>query len=304
MWRPSWRPSFDRTVSLFLGLVMVSLVMITVDLRASGSGFGGAARDAVQVVFRPIQEAFNAVTDPIVGFVEGISDLVGLRSENERLRDEVAALERELAETESLQARVRELEEALGIEPPGDLESVAATVLARGVSEFDHIRLIDKGRSDGITVDMPVVDEGGLVGRVVSVTENEARIRLISDPTVRVAIRVERTGETGVLTGRGSGALVLEMFNTDARLEAGDRLVTADGRFPAGIPVATILEDAEAEVGFSLRTTAVSTAELSRIDFVLILIFTRDDTTSDDLADLEDEPVEIPIETTSTTEGP
>jgi len=250
MWRPSWRPSFDRTVSLFLGLVMVSLVMITVDLRASGSGFGGAARDAVQVVFRPIQEAFNAVTDPIVGFVEGISDLVGLRSENERLRDEVAALERELAETESLQA------------------------------------------------------QGGLVGRVVSVTENEARIRLISDPTVRVAIRVERTGETGVLTGRGSGALVLEMFNTDARLEAGDRLVTADGRFPAGIPVATILEDAEAEVGFSLRTTAVSTAELSRIDFVLILIFTRDDTTSDDLADLEDEPVEIPIETTSTTEGP
>ena len=308
MWRPSWRSSVDRTVSLFLGLIVVSLILITVDLRASGSGLGGTARDVVQVVFTPVQRVFNAVTDPIVGFFEGLSDLVGLRSENERLRDEVVSLERRLAETESLQVRVRELEKILGVEPPGDLESVTATVLARGVSEFDHIRLIDKGRSDGITVDMPVVDEGGLVGRVVSVTAGEARIRLISDPTVRVAVRVERTGETGVLTGRGSGALVLEMFNTDAKLESGDLLVTADGRFPAGLPVATILEDADAEVGFSLRAAAVASAELSRIDFVRVLIFTRDDTSSDDLADLEEMPVEVPVETTlespPTTEEP
>jgi rod shape-determining protein MreC len=309
MWRPSWRPSVDRTVSLFLGLIVVSLVLITIDLRASGSGVGGSARDLAQTVFRPVQSLVSAVTDPVVGFFEGISELVGIRSENERLREDVAALERELAATESLQARVLELEQILGVEPPDQLESVTATVLARGVSEFDHIRLVDKGRADGITIDMPVVDEGGLVGRVVSVTSGEARIRLISDPTMRVAVRVERTGETGVLTGRGSRALVLEMFNTDARLESGDLLVTADGRFPAGLPVATVLQDAEAEVGFSLRTTAVTASQLSRLDYVRILIFTRDDTTSDDLSDLEEEPVDVPVETTleestTTSEAP
>jgi len=298
MWRPSWLPSGDRTISLFLSLVMVSMVMITVDLRASGDGIGGALRDGAQSVFTPVQGIFRSVTSPIVGFFEGISDLVGLRSENESLREEVADLERRLAETESLQVQVKELEEILGIEPPDALESVTARVLARGVSEFDHIRLIDKGRLDGITVDMPVVDEGGLVGRIVSVTGSAARIRLISDPTMRVAVRVQRTGETGVLTGRGAGPLVLEMFNTDAALEAGDLLVTADGRFPSGLSVAVVAEAASAEVGFSLRTTATPTAELTRVDFVKVLIFTRDDTTSDDLEDL---PVEVPVETTTTT---
>ncbi len=298
MWRPSWLPSGDRTISLFLGLILLSMVMITVDLRASGAGIGGALRDGAQSVFTPVQRVFGAVTSPVVGFFEGISDLVGLRAENESLREEVADLERRLAETESLQVQVRELEEILGIEPPDALESVTARVLARGVSEFDHIRLIDKGRSDGITVDMPVVDEGGLVGRVVSVTGSEARIRLISDPTMRVAVRVQRTGETGVLTGRGAGPMVLEMFNTDAVLEVGDLLVTADGRFPAGLSVAIVAEDASAEVGFSLRTTAIPTAELSRIDLVRVLVFTRDDTTSDDLEDL---PVEVPVETIPTT---
>ena len=104
------------------------------------------------------------VTRPVVGFFEGISDLVGIRDENRRLRLEVADLERQLAETESLQRRVDELEEILAIEPPGELDTVAARVLATGPSDFDAIRLIDKGRQDGITVDMPVIDEGGLVG--------------------------------------------------------------------------------------------------------------------------------------------
>ena len=65
-------------------------------------------------------------------------------------------------------------------------------------------------------------------------------------------------------------------------------------------------EDAAAEVGFSLRTTASATAALSRIDFVRVLVFTRDDTSSDDLADLEQEPVVVPVEssTTTTTEAP
>jgi rod shape-determining protein MreC len=291
MWRPAWRPSIDRTIGLFLALMVLSLGLITVDLRASGAGIGGVARDAVQVVFTPVQRVFRAVTNPVVGFFEGISDLVGLRSENERLRLEVASLERKLDETGSLQARVRELESILAVEIPTGLESITATVLARGVSEFDHIRIIDKGSAHGITVDMPVIDEGGLVGRVVAVTANEARVRLISDPTMRIAVRVQRTGETGVLTGRGSGPMMLEMFNTDARLEVGDLLVTADGRYPAGLAVATVAEAATAEVGFSLRTIAAPTAGLNRVDFVRVLVFTRDDTTSADLADLETPPV-------------
>jgi rod shape-determining protein MreC len=123
-----------------------------------------------------------------------------------------------------------------------------------------------------------------------------ARIRLITDPTMRVAVRVDRTGETGVLTGRGGGLLALEMLNTDTALVEGDLLVTADGRFPAGIPVARVAEGAEAEVGFSLRTTAAPAAELTRVDFVKVLVFTSDQVGS---ADLEGEG--SPIGTGTTT---
>ncbi len=299
MWRPS---GVDRSILAFIGLVLLSLVLVTVDLRASGEGLGGTLRDGVQTAFTPVQQGVGFVTRPVVAFFEGISDLVGIRDENRRLRLQVTDLERQLSETESLQRRVAELEAILAIEPPGELDTVAARVLATGPSDFDAIRLIDKGRRDGIAVDMPVIDEGGLIGRVVSVTETSARIRLITDPTMRVAVRVERTGETGILTGRGGGLLQLEMFNTNAALIAGDLLVTADGRFPAGIPVARVAEDAEAEVGFSLITKAAPEAELSRVDYVKVLVFTSDQVGSP--AGEDDEPVQPPLETTTTVPAP
>ncbi|MBN2112536.1 MAG: rod shape-determining protein MreC [Acidimicrobiia bacterium] len=301
MWRPS---GIDRSTATFIGLVLLSLVMVTIDLRASGEGLGGTLRDGVQTAFTPVQKAATFVTRPVVGFFEGLSDLVGIRDENRRLRLQVADLERQLAETESLQRRVEELEEILAIEPPGELDTVAARVLATGPSDFDAIRLIDKGRRDGITVDMPVIDEGGLVGRVVAVTETSARVRLITDPTMRVAVRVERTGETGILTGRGGGLLQLEMFNTQAALIEGDLLVTADGRFPAGIPVARVTEKAEAEVGFSLITRAAPEAELSRVDYVKVLVFTSDQVGAPG-SEEEEEPVQPPLENggTETTVG-
>jgi rod shape-determining protein MreC len=259
----------------------------------------------VQAAFTPIQKAAAWVTRPVVGFFEGLSDLVGLRDENRVLRLQVADLQGQLAETESLQRRVEELEAILAIEPPEGLDTVAARVLATGPSDFDAIRLIDKGRRHGVTVDMPVVDEGGLLGRVVSVTDTSARVRLITDPTMRIAVRVERTGEAGILTGRGGGLMQLEMFNTDTALIEGDLLVTADGRFPAGIPVARVAADADAEVGFSLRTTAVPEGELSRVDYVKVLVFTSDAVGSQEPEG--EEPVQPPLEeqsTTTTAPGP
>ena len=298
MWR---RTGLDRSTILFVALVVASLILMTMDLRASGEGLGGTLRDGTQAVFTPVQKAVSFVTRPVVGFFEGISDLVGLRDENQQLRAQLAEVEQELAATESLQRQVEELEAILAIEPPEELDTVVARVLATGVSDFDALRLIDKGLRHGITEDMPVIEEGGLVGRVVAVTDTSARIRLITDPTMRVAVRVDRTGETGVLIGRGGGLLALEMLNTDTALLEGDLLVTADGRFPAGIPVARVAEAAEAEVGFSLRTTASPTAELTRVDYVKVLVFTSDEVGSSDLE--EDVPVEVPLEDQGTGNG-
>lgn len=300
MWRPS---NLDRPTGMFIGLIVLSLALVTIDLRASGEGIGSTLRDGTQAAFAPVQEVVATVTRPFADFFENISDMFSLRGENLALRERVSELERELQETESLQVRVSELEALLGIQPPEGLDFVSAEVLAVGVSEFDHIRVIDRGTDDGVGLDMPVINEAGLVGRVVAVTGSVARIRLITDPTMRIAVRVERTGETGVLTGRGGGAMSLQLLSIDASVVEGDLLVSADGRFPAGIAVARVTKAARSEVGYSLQTDAEPVAGVTRIHFVKVLIFTRDEAGVDDLEDADRLPTQVPVDPGDPTEG-
>ena len=72
---------------------------------------GSTMRDGFQTVFTPVQSFMGTATGPVVDFFESTSDLLSLRAENRRLRDEVAVLELQLRDTESLASRVGELED-------------------------------------------------------------------------------------------------------------------------------------------------------------------------------------------------
>jgi rod shape-determining protein MreC len=257
---------------LFLSLVAFGFIVATFDVRSSGDGVAEVLREGTQSIFTPLQEAVDFVTRPVVGFVDGVSNLAGLRDENDRLADRVRVLEAQVQETEALEEQVIQLEAILGLEVPDDLATVTARITASGPSAFDNVRYIDKGSKDGIVAGQAVVDEDGLVGRVDLVSAGAARIRLITDPVVSVGVRVLSTNETGIITGRSDGPLRLEMFRAKEAVNEGDRVVTDGSRFPPGIAVGTIRASAVAEVGFVLRTDVDPVARLSQIDFVKIIV--------------------------------
>lgn len=255
-----------------MSLVAVGFIVATFDVRSSGDGVAEVLREGTQSIFTPLQEGVDFVTRPVVGFVDGVSNLAGLREENDRLADRVRVLEAQVQETEALEEQVIQFEAILGLEVPDELATVTARITASGPSAFDNVRYIDKGSKDGIVAGQAVVDEDGLIGRVDLVSAGAARIRLISDPVVSVGVRVLSTNETGIITGRGDGPLRLEMFRAKEAVNEDDRVVTDGSRFPPGIAVGTIRTAAVAEVGFVLRTDVDPAARLSQIDFVTIIV--------------------------------
>ncbi|RLE15918.1 MAG: hypothetical protein DRJ28_02820 [Actinobacteria bacterium] len=262
----------DRVTVLFLSLVAVGFIVATFDVRSSGDGVAEVLREGTQSIFTPLQEGVDFVTRPVIGFVDGVSNLAGLRDENERLADRVRELEGQVQATEALEEQVIQLEAILGLAVPDELATVAARILSSGPSAFDNVRYIDKGSDDGIVAGQAVVDEDGLVGRVDLVSAGAARIRLITDPVVSVGVRVLSTNETGIVTGRGDGPLRLEMFRAKEAVYEDDRVVTDGSRFPPGIAVGTIRRTAAAEVGFVLRTDVDPAVRLSQIDFVSVVV--------------------------------
>lgn len=257
---------------MFLSLVAVGFIVATFDVRSSDQGTSDVLREGTQSIFTPFQKGVDYVTRPIVGFFDGIANLAGLRAENERLADQVRQLESQVQATDALEEQVAQLESINGLVAPDELATVTARITASGPSAFDNVRYIDKGSKDGVVAGQAVVDEDGLIGRVVLVSANAARVRLITDPIVSVGVRVLSSNETGIVTGKGDGPLRLEMFRAKEAVYEGDRVVTDGSRFPPDIAVGTIHRTADAEVGFVLRGEVDPASRLSEIDYVKIIV--------------------------------
>jgi len=268
---PSGR-RLDRATALFISLLAVGFLLATFDLRADGQSATAVLRGGAQTLAEPVQSGVDFLVRPVVGFVDGISNVAGLRDQNDRLEAEVQRLEQALRETVALERRVAELEAINDLAPPEGLAAVTARIYSSGASPFDQVRFINKGSSDGIIAGQAVIDESGLVGRVDLVTGSSARVRLITDPLVSVGVRVQDTNQTGAVTGRGDDVLQLDVFDATEPAVEGAVLVTDGSRFPPGVVVGFVRETKEAEVGFALRTTVDPAAAFSELDFVKVVV--------------------------------
>lgn len=269
---PSSGRRFDRATILFVSLVIVGFVIATFDVRSESDGVTNVLREGTQSVFTPFQKSVNWVVNPVVGFVDGMANIAGLRDENARLKIQIREAEAQLRETNALEEKVEQLELINGLEIADNLTTVTARIYASGTSAFDNVRYIDKGAKDGIIAGQAVIDEDGLVGRVDLVSANDARIRLITDPLVSAGVRVRSTNETGIVSGRGDGPLRLEMFRPLSPVYEGDLVVTDGSRFPPGIVIGTVETTTDAEVGFVLRADVKPSAQLSQVDFVKVVV--------------------------------
>jgi rod shape-determining protein MreC len=269
----------DRSTLLFVTLIVASFILMTLDVRAGGEGVVGTLRNGSQAVMSPVQAVVSSVTGPLADAADGVVNVAGLRAENQRLRAEIESLRAEVAELEDLAAENAELQAIVNLPLPAEVQSrtVTARVVAVGPSNFDYSITINRGLADGVAEDMAVLDERGLVGRVVAVTESSAKVGLITDPQQSVAVRAAERRDLGVVQGRGAGPLALTIFEASGPLLEGDRIVTAGSDFyPPDLLVGTVVQAARPEAGFVLRTGVEPGVAFNRLDFVKVVLWTSE----------------------------
>jgi len=255
-------------------LVVLSFLLMTFDIRASGGGVAGTLREGTQAVFAPVQEFATSVISPVVDFVDGLANLAGLRDENETLRQRIAELEARIDEVGALEAELETLRSIADLTLPDESIPIKpARVIARG-DNFDSSFTIDKGTRDGLVVGNPVVDENGaLVGEVSIVTRDAASVVPIIRPTGAVIVE-SQTGEIGVVLGQGLAQLIFEVNPATEPVFADFLLRTAgSAKFPPGLPVAKVAESASPEAA-KIRTEAIPLADFNRLKLVVVLQWT------------------------------
>ena len=267
----------DRSTFVAIGLVIISFLMMTFDLRSDSQGVGGTLRNGVQTMVAPVQTAMNAVIDPVVDFADGLANLAGLRLENERLRNRIEDLEREVVQVGTLEADVAELRELLDLRILGNLQDIAVNAEVTGQGgTFESSFTINKGTDDGIQQGQPVIDSrGALVGVIADVSENSASVIPLTSPQAPgITVRLPN-GVRGSVEGQGNGRLVLSILEAGERVLEGELLQTFgpfgdSDAYPKGLDVGTVLASATPQAG-TIRVQVAPLADLDRLEFVAVI---------------------------------
>ncbi len=204
--------------ALLVALVLASVSLMTLDHQGGDDSPLEPAREAAGELFGPLESGVAAAVRPISGVPDWFrsrdrmqAQLTALESENAELRSRVATSgfdRNRLAEYDGLTAAAEQTGYAL----------VPARVVAVGPSQsFSRTVTIDAGSDAGLHADLTVVNDDGLVGRVLRVTRDTATVLLIIDAGSVVGGRVGSSMEMGFLEGRGavgdSGMLDLELVD-------------------------------------------------------------------------------------------
>jgi rod shape-determining protein MreC len=260
-----------RVRTLFAGLMLTALVLVTLDARDDGTAPRGAATAALEPLGSPLARALQPVRD----LDDAVRDLLATRAENRRLRAENEELRARRAADADLVRQVEELRALVGLRDDLALDTVPARVISVTPSNFEWTLTIDAGTDDGVTRGMAVVSGDGLVGRVLLATGDAARVLLLIDPNFSVAARAVGGDGLGVLDGRGSEAMRFAPLDARLPVAEGDELVTATfpgSAVPAGIPIGrlTVREDTDSRLRAAYGVGPY--VDVAALDHVLVVL--------------------------------
>jgi rod shape-determining protein MreC len=250
--------------------LLAAVTLMTIDLSDGRDGPMTRVRHGAVAVFAPVQHAVAAAVRPATGVVRWLDDQHGLHAELARTRARVASLETAAVERDDLRGENARLHRLLGMRDRMGLNTVGARVLGTVPGDPGSSVLIDAGSGDGLAAGMTVLDDRGVVGRLVTVTARHAQVELVTSPTARYAVRVVSGRHPGRLRGRGDGGLELELNDPHAAVPAGAAVVTRafqGSTVPDGLPIGIV----EAADGVDRHRAVRPAVNVTTLDVVQVV---------------------------------
>jgi len=261
----------SRSRYLFVAVVVGHVLLISAQVVSpSGPSF---LRLAFVGVVTETQRATWALAGGVRSVWDGYVALRGMRAENERLARENTELRVRLQQERANASATEQLRGLIDLRPRVPWTTTGAEVVAGSTSPDFRSVTIDKGFSEGVKRDMPVISPAGVVGRIATPSGHTATVQLIIDRSAAAAGRIERSRAEGIALGNGDGTLRFEYLSATADVQRGDVVVTAgiDGVYPAGLVLGHV-ERVEKN-GPSYRLVTIRpVVDFSTLETVLVLL--------------------------------
>jgi rod shape-determining protein MreC len=261
----------QRSGYLFLAVVLGQIILVSAQINTHS---GVPALEVV--IFGLFAEVQRGTSTVVSGVRHAWSSYVGLRgvkSENDSLRQQLAAAEVQLQEQRALADRSRALEQMLQLRDRSNLQTTAAEIIANSATPDFRTLTIDKGTTDGVKTDMAVIAPAGVVGRIVVPSLRAAKVQLLIDRNAAAGAVVERSRAQGVVIGGGDDRLRMEYVSEASDIVGGDLVVSSgiDGIYPKGFVIGRV-ETVEKNGPAYKRIVVKPAVDFRSLEHVLVVL--------------------------------
>lgn len=235
----------------------------------------------IEITIRDLLAPLESGVTVVSGKFKTVGNYFGrynkLYQENNLLNEEIERLRKEnmlLTEARLENLRLRELLN-MREDQKQEWEAISAKIIGRDLSNWYHSVIIDKGTEDGLKKNMTVINQDGLVGRIISTTKNTSEVLLVVDKEGAVGSLVQLSRTPGVVEGIDHPKTLLRMIHIphDAEIEENQVVITSGlgGVFPKGIRIGYIKQIILEPNGLMKQAIVQPFVDFERLEEVLVL---------------------------------
>jgi rod shape-determining protein MreC len=194
--------------------------------------------------------------------------------QNQRLKQEIGLIKRQLFEAEELYLENIRLRQLLDFKEKSVYPLTAASVIGYDPSNLSSIIIINKGRQQGIKKDLAVITNQGLIGRIVQVGKQTSKVLLINDINSGVAALIQRSRQKGLVLGTLGREIILQYLPARADIQISDLVITSGlaGLYPKGILIGKVKEIRDEKMPDEIFIVLQPSADLNRLEEVLVVL--------------------------------
>ncbi len=260
--------------------ILCTLMML---LTFNTNIFSGPLNTVVGYVVVPFQKGISSVGSWLSTRSEELVQIRALLEENEELRRQISELTMENTQLQQNQYELNTLRDLYELDGQyAEYEKVGARIIARDAGNWYHSFTIDKGEEDGIMVDMNVIaggESGGLVGRVVSVGPNWAKVVSVISDNSNVSGQMLATGDKLIVSGdlelmQDGEIRFSQLLDSAGVVAVGDKIVTSDisDKYLPGILIGYIGEINLDSNKLTKSGTVIPAVDFEHLDEVLVIL--------------------------------
>lgn len=266
----------DKKSGIIGIIVTIIILILLVIFTNSNSDNVSVIENIANAFVVPVENSLTYLKNKLNNNDSFFENIEELKKENEELKSRNSELELTLREYEIIKNENDQLKQQLNLaEKYGEYTTVPGTVISRDISNYSKTIVINVGSENGIKEKMTVIADEGLVGYVLSVTNNTAKIQTIVDSASATSCLSSTTRDLMVCRGtiENSSTLKATFIAADANIIQGDSIETSGlgGIYVKGIHVGKIKKVVDGTNKTDSYATIETAVNFEKLETVLVI---------------------------------